>query len=75
MCCADSHSGDLARAAVSFPFLLVDHTRRARPIGDLLGEENVLPPPLAIWMRARGRSAARDFSRLRIAVICAGRRP
>ena len=35
----------------------------------------VLPEPVAIWMRARGRFSFSDFSRLWIAVICAGQRP
>ena len=35
----------------------------------------VLPLPVAIWIRARGRSSASECSRLRIASICAGHRP
>src|SRR5208337_2385969 len=35
----------------------------------------VLPLPVAIWMRARGRLSARDLSRFLIALICAGQRP
>ncbi|MBA3736032.1 MAG: hypothetical protein H0W90_12705 [Actinobacteria bacterium] len=35
----------------------------------------VLPAPVAIWISARGRSKASDFSRLRIARSCAGQRP
>ena len=34
----------------------------------------VFPEPVAIWMRARGRPAAKDFSRLTMASICAGQR-
>ncbi len=34
----------------------------------------VLPLPVAIWMSARGRSWASDFSRLVMAVIWADRR-
>jgi uncharacterized membrane protein YqaE (UPF0057 family) len=33
---------------------------------------NVLLPPVAIWMRALGFLAARLFSRLVMAPICAG---
>jgi hypothetical protein len=38
-------------------------------------EVKVLPEPVAIWIRARGRFSFRDFSRLLIAVIWAGQRP